>query len=238
MEKRKRIILGTLAVIVITIITMIVVIANLSNNQELIELQKVATIKYFENCMNVRELYLKSENTYTEVNEPQFLEIQLKLALDKYFKENAGAEYAPADKINESMWNPHGYQISFSGLYVTGYTYNAGENTFTKSNEEESPANTDALMQLVGDKIKGIDNQELKVDKIEKIKNHKYIIYANLLGYKSDLANSEETIPDLIENIPGNENLPKKEIIANAFITIEIKEEELNITKVETKNVE
>lgn len=244
MDKRK-IILGILAVIVVTIITMIVVIINLNKKQELLELQEVATIKYFEECMDIKELYLKSENTYTDVNEPQFLEIQLKLALDNYFKENAGAESAPANEIKVKMWNPHEYIIDFNGIYVSGYTYQAENDSFIKATDEsENQTDTNSLMQLVEDKLKGIDNQEIKVDRIEKLKKGTYMVYANLIGYKNALVNNEDDMLDINpeklhnpENPMDLMNQSAKDVVANAFITVEVKDGKLTIASVETKDV-
>lgn len=238
MDKRK-IILGILAAIIITIITMIVVIVNLIKNQEILDLQKIATIKYFEECMDIKELYLKSENTYTDVNEPQFLEIQLKLALDNYFKENAGAETAPASEIKSMMWNPNNYSVDFVAMYVSGYTYNVVDDSFTKSTENnETPADTDNLMQLVQDKLQGVDKQEIHVNKIEKLEKNRYMVYADLIGYKSDLVNKENQMEFPQEMMPNEADLTNqtKEVVANAFITVEIKDGNLVIAKIETKN--
>lgn len=239
MDKRKKI-LTIIAVITIVIITMIVTIVNLCKNQKLIELQKIATIKYFEECMDTRTLYLRSENTYTDVNDTQFLEIQLKMSLDKYFKENAGAVSAPADQIKSDMWNPYNYEIDFNGIIIPGYTYKIEDNAFELSteNEADNKEYMDGIMEMIESKVKNVDDQEIKVDKIEKIGKNKFMVYADLIGYRNLSENNEENMPDNNpENMMDSTSQSTKEVVANAFITVEVKDGDFVISNIQTKEV-
>ena len=189
-------------IVLILLVILIIVLVVKSNGKDISELEEIATKKYFEEgFVDVSELYRGAG--VSDVDEVQYMQAQTKLALDNYFA-TSDEDTVDAGIIMNSIDNPYGYTIDFNGITVSGYEYSQENNTFTRV--EGANSNLENIEANINMTTANYDGQKISVDKIEKVEDNKYKVYANL--------------------VEGNEG---ETVVAKAEMTVSIEDGEITL---------
>jgi hypothetical protein len=188
-EEKSKIVLGVSIIAIIAIIIIIIVAIVLLKNGTS-SLESLAAKKYFEESfLDVNQLYMMAGKS--DVDEVQYMQFQLKKALDSYF-ETSSETTVDANVIMGLINNPYNYNVDFNGLLASGYEYSQVDNSFTKVDGAYSD------LAVIEDNtnltVENYNDQTIEVEKIKKTGKDTYKIYANLISSDgtADLSNEEE----------------------------------------------
>lgn len=173
---RQKKLIMTIIIAIIILAIIIAIVAKIVSLVKLDDFKKYTIYSYLENdVLNVYTLYqLGGKASYDET---QVFQSKLKEALDNYFSTNSGDSISASEALSlvDSIYVPD--NVDFHGIIVSGYEYNAENDTIEKSSDSHSN------MATIESEVNSVDysNQVSKVQKIKKVNNTSYKVYFNIV---------------------------------------------------------
>lgn len=193
--KKNKILILTLAVIIIIAICLIIFLSTKDSNteKELVfsDFEKTAIYHYLEDdLLDMKTLYLKDNNN--DLNDVEIIQVQVQDALDNYFTNNPNTTSVSVSEINSilsSEYNVDTSLVDFHGLVLSNYEYNPETDEIMVNGNSDTQPN----MALYNE-FANLENQSLEITKITQLSENEYKVYGNILDNDSAIATCEVTL--------------------------------------------
>lgn len=193
--KKNKILILTLAVIIIIAICLIIFLSTKDSNteKELVfsDFEKTAIYHYLEDdLLDMKTLYLKDNNN--DLNDVEIIQVQVQYALDNYFTNNPNTTSVSVSEINSilsSEYNVDTSLVDFHGLVLSNYEYNPETDEIMVNGNSDTQPN----MALYNE-FANLENQSLEITKITQLSENEYKVYGNILDNDSAIATCEVTL--------------------------------------------
>ena len=196
LKNKKFFIIGGIILLAIILIVVMVLVLNSSKTLKLSKFEEIAVYGYLQDYLTPEQLYYISGES--DLDELQYLQLQVKKAIDSYVDENQ-TDTVPTSAIQGALAENKlikDANVDFHGIVVSDYEYSPEEDAYIRkegANRGVSFIESDIVNN-------SSSNVTTKVKEIKELEKNKFTVYFDLVDDLSDyVSDSGEVVLSINE---------------------------------------